>query len=112
VGNPGTAGKRGNGKSAECYVLPSQRHSVAALGIFARQRRWEKDLSVTGSKVFVEQHPDLIDVLPQSVDQTLRQGNLALLASLAVANVYLPVVEVDILDPQPNALHQPHATAI
>src|SRR5690606_33603016 len=49
------------------------------------------------------------DVLPQRCQQLIRQRHQAMLAPLAIDNPDLPIVKIDILDPQAHQLDTPQA---
>ncbi len=58
------------------------------------------------------ERPYLFQVLRQGLLQPLRQGNDTVLLALAVPDDDLVILEIHILNPRPNALHQPHAGAV
>jgi hypothetical protein len=51
-------------------------------------------------------------VLLQRNDQVLGKHRHPVLATLAIANDDLAALELDVLDPQAQAFHEPHARAV
>jgi hypothetical protein len=60
----------------------------------------------------VKDRPRTLDLLTQWHDQGNRQHGDTILAALSLQDEDLPPTEIDILDPQAHALHQPHAGAV
>jgi len=91
-------------------VLPDE--FAAGIGVFDFEGVGEVDLSKTGSQVFFVKEAGAFDLAFQIGDDGFGQGGDAVLFALPVADGNCPVVEIDILDAQADAIHQTQAAAV
>jgi hypothetical protein len=92
------------------HVLPAER--TFGISVLARQCARKRHRAETDLQVARVRHAGLFDLCLQSVPQGSRQYGPAILPALALAHHDLAAIEVDILDPQAQAFHQPQAAAV
>jgi hypothetical protein len=106
--DPG-AGIRGAARGGE-HVLPNPR--LRRVRVLAVQGVGEIDRAVSGCQVFLVQALRLLQLPPQRLHQRMRQHAHPVLLPLPLTDGELEPGKVEVLDPQPDALHQPQPTAV
>lgn len=107
-----TSSVRGSFESFAAGKTHCQTHSAAAAGYLRPERVGQVDPPGAGRQVLLVEQADAREVAAERLDQRHRQRGAPVLLPLAGADGDLVVAEVEVLDPQADALHHPQPRAV
>jgi len=105
-----TSARVGRAQRAGKHPLPAP--AAGRVAVLQRQRVGQPHRAEAGGQVRLVQRAGVGQLLLQRLHQVLRQHSDPIFAALAVAHQEFAASELDVLDPQAQALQQPHAGTV